>query len=332
MQKPKFKALAEWEKQELLMLAIPDASMDWKPYLSEILQSYKEFITLVSRFQKVLLIGANEEFYSQNFAKNERVEFFKFALNDTWIRDFGAIDVLDEAQQKLISYDFIFNAWGDKFQSKLDNALNSSLFKQRLSGELRSVDFILEGGSIDSNGSGVMLTTSKCLLNENRNAHLSKGEIENKLKNLFGLSRVIWLENGYIKGDDTDAHVDTLARFIAPDTIAHCVCEDESDEHYKLLLSMKKELEKTGFKLVELPLPSPIFYEGRRLGASYANFVFINGALIVPIYGDKNDEVGLNRLSSALPNLEILPLDARVFIRQNGSLHCACQNRFLGKR
>ena len=314
------------------MLALPDSTMDWKPYLSEIMQSYKEFISLASAFERVLLIGRDESFYKQNFAKNENIDFFKYSLNDTWIRDFGAIDVFDKRKQKIISYDFIFNAWGNKFQSKLDNELNSRLFKEKLKGELRSIDFILEGGSIDNNGSGTMLTTTKCLLNENRNKHLSKEEIENKLKELFNLKSLIWLENGFIKGDDTDAHIDTLARFITPDTIAHCVCEDEKDEHFLPLLKMKKELEKTGFKLVELPLPAPIFYEGRRLGASYANFIFLNNALIVPTYKDKNDEIALSRLAKALPHLKVLALDASVFIRQNGSLHCACQNRFLGKR
>ena len=148
----------------------------------------------------------------------------------------------------------------------------------------------------------------------------------------MGLERIIWLENGFIKGDDTDSHIDTLARFIDENTIAHCVCEDEKDEHFAPLNLMQKELEKTGFELVSLPLPKPKFYGSKRLAATYANFVFINGALIVPSYDDESDEKVCEILARALPNRQIIPVPAEVFLRQNGSLHCACQNRFKGAR
>ncbi|MGI7161967.1 agmatine deiminase family protein, partial [Campylobacter coli] len=178
----------------------------------------------------------------------------------------------------------------------------------------------------------VMLTSSNCLLNENRNSHLDKSQIEAKLKEIFGLKQIIWLENGFIKGDDTDHHIDTLARFIDKNTIVHSICEDEKDEHYIPLQKMKKELEATGFNLVELPLPKPLYHEERRLGATYANFVFVNDALIMPFYKDENDEIIRQRLAKALPKRKIIGVDARVFLRQNGSLHCSCQNRFKGLR
>ena len=177
-----------------------------------------------------------------------------------------------------------------------------------------------------------MLTSSFCLLNSNRNVNLNQAKIEEKLKNYFGLKRIIWLENGFIKGDDTDRHIDTLARFIDENTIAYCICEDEKDEHYAPLKAMEKELLKTNFNLISLPIPKPLFYEDRRLGATYANFVFINNALIVPFYKDKNDEVVQKRLQAHLKNREVIGVDARVFLRQNGSLHCSCQNRFKGPR
>ena len=191
---------------------------------------------------------------------------------------------------------------------------------------------MLEGGSIDFNGCGTLLTTEKCLLNDNRNSHLNKDQIEARLKELFGLDRVIWLKNGFIKGDDTDSHVDTLARFIAADTIAYASCDDPADEHFKELNAMKKELENTGFKLVPLPLPKAKFYGGKRLGCTYANFIFINGAVIVPTYNDDNDKIALERLAQQLPNHKIIGVDSLVFVRQNGSLHCSSQNRFLGAR
>ncbi|MCV3422721.1 agmatine deiminase family protein [Campylobacter lari] len=323
------KSIAEWEKQELLLLSLPHENSDWKPYLEEILQSYEEFVKAVANFQKVLLIAPSEKDF-QRFKHIENVDFFKCDTNDTWIRDFGAIDVCED--DKLIGLDFTFNAWGDKFQSTLDNAVNSKLFAQKLPGKLDKIDFILEGGSIDFNGQGIMLTTSACLLNENRNSHLNKEQIEARLKEIFGLNQIIWLNHGYIKGDDTDHHIDTLARFINEETIAYCVCKDENDEHYKPLKAMEEELKKTGFDLLELPLPKPLYFKGKRLGATYANFVFVNGGLIVPTYNDKNDALVLENLQKACKDRKVVGVDARVFLRQNGSLHCSCQNRYEGQR
>ena len=322
-------SIAEWSEQECLMLALPHKNTDWKPYLSEIIEAYKDFVKCASRFEKLLLIAPNDEDFAP-FKEFKNVEFFKCETNDTWIRDFRAIDVLENG--KLKSLNFTFNAWGDKFQSALDNALNDKIFKEKFQTKLEKCDFILEGGSIEFNGVGVMLTSSYCLLNSNRNKDLNKEKIEEKLKDYFGLKKIIWLENGFIKGDDTDRHIDTLARFIDENTIAYCICEDEKDEHYLPLKAMEEELMKTGFKLVPLPIPKPLFYEGRRLGATYANFVFVNNALIVPFYGDENDEIVRERLQNHIKNREVVGVDARVFLRQNGSLHCSCQNRFKGKR
>ncbi len=323
------KSIPEWNEQEYLMLSLPHEKSDWKPYLGEIVQAYKEFVRVASEFQKVLLIAPSKSDFVP-FENMANVEFFICDTNDTWIRDFGAIDILEDNHLKAL--DFTFNAWGNKFQSELDNEVNSKLFKEKFKEKLTKIDFILEGGSIDFNGEGVMLTSSNCLLNENRNSHLDKSQIEAKLKEIFGLKQIIWLENGFIKGDDTDHHIDTLARFIDKNTIAYSVCEDEEDEHYIPLQKMKKELEATGFNLIELPLPKPLYYEGRRLGATYANFVFVNDALIMPFYKDKNDEIIRQKLAKALPERKVIGVDARVFLRQNGSLHCSCQNRFKGLR
>lgn len=320
----KIRAFGEWEDQELLMLSIPHINSDWAEYLDEILDSYEELVKAVSKYQKVLLIAPNLSDFDR-FKKFDNCEFLQIDTDDTWIRDYGAIDV--GRGDEIISYDFKFNAWGGKFNSNKDNMVNKKLF-EHFGTKLEEIDLILEGGSIDFNGDGVMLTTTECLLNDNRN-RLSKDELEIKLKDLFGLNKIVWLNHGFIKGDDTDSHVDTLARFIDKNTVAYAACYDKSDEHYEELNLMKQELETAGFNLVALPLPKPVIYEGKRLGATYCNFIFINGAIIVPTYGDKEaDEYAINALKSALPNKDIIGVDSRVFIRQNGSLHCSSQNRY----
>ena len=222
------RAYTEWEEQELLFLSLPHNKSDWEPYLEEILVSYEELVAAITPYQKVVLICPDEANFDR-FKKFKNVEFVKLETDDTWIRDYGMIDVCAEDGVK--SYDFKFNAWGGKFKSSKDDAINVELAKIYKT-KLEPVDMILEGGSVEFNGDGVLLTTSKCLLNENRNKALSKEQIEEKLKSLFGLKRIIWLENGFIKGDDTDSHIDTLARFITPDTIAYAACDDRSDEHF----------------------------------------------------------------------------------------------------
>lgn len=322
------KSIAEWSEQEYLLLALPHKNTDWKIYLDEILTSYHDFVKAVIPFQKVLLIAPNDDDFSP-FKDYQNVEFFKCDTNDTWIRDYGAIDIFKN--DKLQALNFTFNAWGNKYESSLDNEVNEKLFSLKFKENLQNLDFILEGGSIDFNGKGVMLTTTTCLLNDNRNK-LSKEILDKKLKEIFGLKDIIWLENGFIKGDDTDSHVDTLARFIDENTIAYSICEDKNDENYECLKAMEKELLKINFNLLPLPLPKPIYYKEKRLGATYANFVFVNNALIVPVYDDKNDELVMQNLQKALPTKKIIPVNAKVFIRENGSLHCSCQNRYKGKR
>lgn len=318
------KTFGEWHKQSALFVALPHKNTDWKAYLDEISLSYRKFIKSVSKFQKVITIAPNFTDFKRICSDLQNVEFVKIDTNDTWIRDFGTIDI--EENGEIVGLNFIFNAWGDKFQSSKDNAVNKTLFK-KIGGNLKDINLILEGGSIDFNGNGYMLTTKTCLLNKNRN-NLTQDELDQRLREIFGLKKIFWLNHGFIQGDDTDSHIDTLARFIDENIIAFSVCEDKNDPHYDELNKMKDEILSFGFDSVELPIPKPIFYENMRLPATYANFVFINDALIVPTYNDKNDEIVMNRLQKALPNREIIGVDARVFIRQHGSLHCSCQNHF----
>ena len=322
------KAYAEWQEQECLIISLPHKDTDWKDYIDDILKGYLEFAKVVSKYQKLLIIHSKSSDLTE-FKKLDNVDFFEYECDDTWIRDYGGIDVFDD--KNIITYNFIFNAWGDKFNSKKDNALNEILYKDYFKTPLKNIDLILEGGSIDFNQKGFMITTSKCLLNDNRNK-IDKNTLDKRLKEFFGLDEILWLDNGFIKGDDTDSHVDTLARFLSDDVIAYASCDDENDEHFYELKAMENELkiyaDKFGFKLVPLPLPKPSFYDNKKLPFTYLNFVFINGALVVPTYNDKNDELVLQRLKECVQDRDIVGVDSSVFCRQNGSLHCSCINRY----
>lgn len=304
---------AEWEKQKALLVAYPHQKSDWAYCLDEIEEFYNQFIQTVSRYQECIVLCDSVEIFQQKVKANPNIKAIEIQTNDTWIRDYGPIG----------EYDFGFNGWGLKFASNFDNQVNRKLFAS-----LKTKNMILEGGSIDLNGKGVMLTTSECLLEANRNPQWDRKKIDKKLKSLFDLEHIIWLENGFLQGDDTDSHIDTLARFVNPSTIAYVQCENSEDIHYKALSKMEQELQQTGFDLIPLPLPRPQFFDGERLPATYCNFVFINGAVIVPTYGEANDKKVLDVFKSLYPKRDIIGLDSRVLIRQHGSIHCASCNLF----
>jgi agmatine/peptidylarginine deiminase len=316
---------AEWEKQQALMVVFPTIQKDWQHSIDEIQFAYTKFITQVARFQKCIILCDERKKVEKFFSSFENLEFVEILTNDTWIRDFGGIDFYEDGLKK--TYDFTFNAWGGKFESNLDNKVNHSLHvKGVLNSPLIKEEFILEGGSIDSNGDGVLLTTRYCLLNENRNASYTKEEVENRLKELFGLKQIIMLEHGGLSGDDTDSHIDTLARFLDEKTIAYVKCYDENDEHFVELEAMEAELKKTDFNLFPLPLPQAEYFQEQRLPATYLNFVFLNNALIVPTYEQKSDTEVLKKLQDFFHDREVVGVDSKVFIREHGSLHCSCMN------
>lgn len=316
---------AEWEKQKALMVVFPTVQKDWQYCLDEIQASYVSFIKAVKRFQKCIVLCDEKQKVAPFFHDTANIEFVQILTNDTWIRDFGGIDFFEDSIKK--TYDFTFNAWGGKFESNLDNSVNEALHvKGILTSPLIKENFILEGGSIESNGKGTLLTTEHCLLNQNRNKELSKEQVLSKLKDYFGLERIIMLTHGGLIGDDTDSHIDTLARFLDEKTIAYVQCKDKEDIHFNELFLMEKELQESGFNLLPLPLPMPNYYENKRLPATYLNFVFINNALIVPTYNEKNDNFVLETLQKFFPQKHVIGVDARVFIREHGSLHCSCMN------
>jgi len=320
---------AEWEKQSFLQLTFPHRNSDWKYLLNEATSCFVEIIETTALFQDVLVVCDDVERVKSFFTSTQNIWFVQADSNDTWARDHGGITVIEDGDA--IVHDYIFNGWGAKFDASFDNQITKNLFKKSVfeNCTLKSFDFVLEGGSIESDGKGTILTTAECLLSKNRNEQFSKTEIENLLKENFGAKRILWLNSGYLAGDDTDAHIDTLARFCDEKTIAFVGCENREDEHFEALQKMKDELhsfvdfEGKPYQLVQLPFPDPCFDDaGKRLPATYANFTIINNAVLVPVYGVSQDEKALEILRDCFPDRKVIAVNCRVLIEQHGSLHC----------
>ena len=292
---------AEWALQSGIQLTWPHEGTDWAPMLEEVERCFTDIAREVARRERLL----------------------------TWARDHGAITMLDVDGPSLL--DFTFNGWGLKFAADKDNLITRQLVKGGcLKGTyVNRLGFVLEGGSIESDGLGTLLTTSQCLLSPNRNGQMNQMEIEEYLRRTFHLQRVLWLNHGYLAGDDTDSHVDTLARFCDPETIAYVKCSDPDDEHYAELSLMEEELKALRTadgkpsRLLPLPMPTPIVSEGERLPATYANFLILNDAVLYPTYTQpETDAQAADVLREAFPGRKITGIDCRPLIKQHGSLHC----------
>lgn len=324
---------AEWEPQAGVQLTWPHAASDWAPILERVEACFCEIAAAISRHETVVVACPDPD-HVRNVLEargitRERVKIYEASTNDTWARDHGPVTIYENGAPVLC--DFIFNGWGNKFPSALDNALTAKLHEQRAYGKapLRAIDFVLEGGSIESDGAGTILTTSKCLLAPTRNSGKSRAHIEGMLRDALGARRVLWLEHGYIAGDDTDSHIDTLARFCSADTIAYVFCQDETDEHYAELIRMEEELRAfrtaagQSYRLVPLPFPLASYDEcGGRMPATYANFLIMNSAVLVPTYGAPQDDEALNIIQSCFPDRDVIGIDCSSLIIQHGSLHC----------
>jgi len=310
--------IPEWEKQELIQLVFPHKNTDWNCCLEEAIKTFSEIAYAIAQYQKVLI--CYEDKNTIQHLKNKNFIFKKIKNNDTWARDFGAISVKINNKIKLL--DFKFNGWGLKFPSNYDNTISRKIFNI-----YKSYNFVLEGGSIDTNGE-VLLTTSKCLLEKNRNYPMNKNKIEKFLKKELFVKKIIWLNYGFLEGDDTDSHIDTLARFVNKNTIVYCKCNDKNDIHYKELKNMEKELQKTKFNLIPLPLPSAKYYKNERLPATYINFLITNEAIILPTYKDKKDKYVYDLFKKIFKNKDIIPINANILIRQHGSIHCITKEYF----
>jgi len=326
---------AEWEKQRAVLLSFPHEDTDWhnadKPAALE--TSLSPFIRIaqaVAYGEAVYIICKEKEKISNMFCSTRNMTFIEIPTNDTWIRDYGYISIKENDEIKLL--DFTFDGWGGKFEASLDNTVNTALHQKGYLGitPLEQVNFVLEGGSIESDGEGTILTTSACLCNPNRNGGLSKKEIEEKLRTYLGAQRVLWLDHGYLAGDDTDSHIDTLARFVNKTTIMYVKCEDHEDEHYEALQMMEAQLKSftttngQSYTLIPLPMCEAKYSDDEeRLPATYANFLISNDALIYPTYNDKSDTKVGEIFREVFPDREIIPINCLKLIEQGGSLHCS---------
>jgi agmatine deiminase len=327
---------AEWVRQTGVMLVWPHEQTDWADQLEAVEKTYFDIAREIARRETVLIVCCDED---QRAWIHDRLRLegidpaaVRFAIgpfNDTWIRDYGPLTVFDEGRPKLL--DFRFNAWGGKYPASLDDALNCALHDQGTFGNvpMEAVSLVLEGGSIDTDGAGSLLTTSRCLLAPSRNHGLDRRALESRLKRLLGIERVLCLEHGCLAGDDTDSHIDMLARFCDADTIAYTACEHPNDEHYEPLRAMEAELQsfrtRSGkpYRLIALPLPTAVYHaKGQRLPASYSNFLIINGAVLLPTYNDSADQTAVERLQETFLDCDIVSVDCTSLIQQYGSLHC----------
>lgn len=327
---------AEWATQSGVMLSWPHAHGDWAERLQQVEPVFIEIVRQISLREKVLISCYDRE-HRERLGKQlaqagvdmARVILRTVPSNDTWARDHGPLTVLCQNDPLLL--DFGFNGWGEKYGYELDNQISRKLYLMDSFGPapMQTVDLVLEGGSIEVDGSGTLLTTARCLLAPTRNPKLTRAQIERRLQELLGLNRILWLNHGYLAGDDTDGHIDTLARYCDRHTIAYVSCDDPEDEHYTELKAMEAELKNfrtddgQAYRLVALPWPRAKYHEdGRRLPATYANFLIINDAVLVPTYNDPADSVALARLQPCFPDREIVAVDCLPLIYQFGSLHC----------
>jgi agmatine deiminase len=324
---------AEWEQQDGVLLAWPHADSDWRDNLAAVEAVFVEIVRAISRFERVLIVAPETAPVREQLrlagVDLQRVSLYPMATNDTWARDFGPITVREDEIPVVL--DFGFNAWGLKFAADLDNQITANLARAGAFGrtQTRVPGLILEGGSIESDGAGTLLTTSECLLSPNRNPHLNRQSIEQALSQHLGADRFLWLEHGYLAGDDTDSHIDTLARLCPDNTIAYARCEDANDEHFAAMAAMEAELQafRTAqgqpYRLIPLPWPAACWdQDGERLPATYANFLIINGAVLVPTYNDPQDAQALRIIGQIFPERAIIGIDCRPLIVQHGSLHC----------
>ena len=327
---------AEWEPQSGILLTWPHAHGDWKSKLDRVEPVFVNIAAHTSRYEKVL-IACYDAAHQHHIAgllqasscEHDKIRFCIAESNDTWARDHGPITVTENEKPLLL--DFSFNGWGNKYRAEKDNQLTRTLHAHKCLGEsaLQTLDFVLEGGSIESNGQGVLLTTAQCLLTPTRNPGYNQSDIEHHLQQWLGINKTLWLTQGELEGDDTDSHIDTLARFSDANTIVYTHCDDKNDAHYNALQLMEDELNaftqdsELALKLVALPLPEARYNaKGNRLPATYANFLIINHAVLVPVYAAPQDEAALSILRECFPGRKIIPINCNALIEQYGSLHC----------
>ena len=334
MTESRWRLPAEWEPQAAVLIAWPHAGTDWAERLAEVETTYVALAGAVTRFQRLVVVVADADVRAHAEAllraagvELTRIRFVELPYDDTWLRDSGPITLkADDGHFQLA--DFRFTGWGGKFGAEQDDALIAGLVEAGVFGEAshRRIDWALEGGGIESDGAGTVLTTWKCL--HQRHPEQSREAMDAILKNSLHAGRILWLDHGDLEGDDTDAHIDTLARFAPGDRIVYQACDDAGDKHHEELTRMGEELatlrtiDGKPYVLHPLPWAQPIIDEGRRLAASYANYLIVDGAVLVPAYGDAADDEAARIIGSAHPGRVVVQVPCRPLIWQNGSLHC----------
>jgi agmatine/peptidylarginine deiminase len=318
---------AEWEPQEGVQLTWPHARTDWAPMLDEITAVYHQMAREIAERERLIVVAPEDAAYDMLRIVCD--------TNDTWARDHGFISLVDDqGHHRLL--DYCFNGWGKKFEASLDNAINRRLYDLgEIAGEyVDCLDFVLEGGSIESDGKGTIFTTSQCLLAPHRNQPMTKEQIEERLKHDLCAERILWIDYGHLTGDDTDGHIDTLVRICPDDTLLYVGCDNPQDEQYADLKRMEEQLQTfrtldgKPYTLKKLPMPHPIYDGEDRLPATYANFLVINGAVLCPTYGQPDlDNEALSIIGETFPKREIIGIDCSPVIWQHGSLHC-CTMQF----
>lgn len=329
---------AEWHPQACVQLTWPHADTDWQPYLDDITDTFVQIAKAVAHYQPLLVVAKHPEKVRDILAISlttdelQRVSIVYCDNDDTWARDHAFITLISNVTtEPCHMLDFCFNGWGEKFAAHKDNAINRTL---HLSGVVSGTyidcnDFVLEGGSIESDGCGTLLTTSQCLMAPHRNQPLTQQQIEAQLKLRLGATKVVWLDHGQLIGDDTDGHIDTIVRICPNNTLLYVGCDDAADPQYVSFTALEQQLATISnahgepFRLLRLPMPTAIYHDGERLPATYANFLIINGAVIVPTYNQPQaDALALSQVAEAFPGYDIIGIDSRTIIKQHGSIHC----------
>jgi len=328
----------EWAHQEAMVLVWPRAGGDWGNGLEAAREVIANIAAALCAHQRVVLVAADDECTYSIAAHptlaeigHSRLHVCRAANDDIWARDTGPLTVVVSGQR--IFTDFRFDGWGGQFGASHDDQLTATLFAAEAlgAGTLERYEYTLEGGSIEVNGTGALLTTERCLIAGRRNAGIDRARAETVLRDAFGVNTIHWLGHGTLIGDDTDGHIDTIARFVAADTIVYQGCADTHDAHHAPLAAMARELaalrQPNGepYRLVELPLPAPVHDpdDGHRLPAGYANFLVANGCVLAPAFDDPADADAHAILAELFPGRAIIAIDSRALIRQHGGLHCA---------
>jgi len=335
-----FRMPAEWEKHAGTWFSWVHKEESWPGKFERILPVYSSIVATLSRYETAKIIVLDDAMENtarklliDNGAKMENVQFYHFPTNDAWCRDHGPIYVKNDKGQRAI-VDWEYNAWGEKYTPyDFDNKIPIHIAKTQ-NIPCYQPGIVLEGGSIDVNGKGTLITTRSCLLNPNRNPHLNQNQIEEYLKKYLGVEKILWLNEGIV-GDDTDGHIDDITRFIHENVVITCIEKNIHDENHKILNEnyelLKKMTDQDGkkFEIIPIPMPDPVFYDGQRLPASYANFLIANGCLLVPLFKSNKDDIVLDIFQDLFPNRDIIGFDCTDIIWGLGAIHCLSQQEPL---